>query len=130
MSVTRSGLSSFSLSSSTTGSRVARSVYGGAGGRNVQVSTSNGYGFDLGGLGGDSSSFVLGSSEKGTMQNLNDRLAVYLQKVRSLESANSQLEIQIRQWYDKQTPTVNDYSKYDVIIADLRAKVTPISPLP
>lgn len=107
------------------------SVYGGAGGRNVRVSyASNGIGagFDLAGalagVGGGSGSFAVTGNEKVTMQNLNDRLASYLEKVRSLESANAQLERQIREWYEKQTPKVRDYSKYEVIIEDLRRKVS------
>lgn len=67
---------------------------------------------------------VVANSEKVTMQNLNDRLAAYLEKVRSLESANSKLELQIRQWYENQKPTVRDYSKYEVVIEDLRKKVS------
>lgn len=57
------------------------------------------------------------------MQNLNDRLATYLQKVHSLEGANVKLEKQIREWYEKQTPAVKDYSKYEAIIADLHRKI-------
>lgn len=107
------------------------SVYGGAGGKNVRVSyASNGLGsgFDLSqALSGDSGSFSVSGNEKVTMQNLNDRLASYLEKVRSLETSNAQLERQIREWYEKQTPTVRDYSKYEKIIEDLRKKVS--SPL-
>lgn len=87
-----------------------------------------GSGFDLsgyatGGGGSAGSGAILSGQEKVTMQNLNDRLATYLDKVRSLESANAKLEQQIRDWYQKQTPTVRDYSKYQLIIDDLRKKV-------
>lgn len=87
------------------------------------ASTGIGAGFDLA---GSMASYGVTSSgqEKVTMQNLNDRLASYLDKVRSLESANGKLERQIREWYEKQTPIVRDYSKYEAIIGDLRRKVT------
>ncbi|KAI1887113.1 hypothetical protein AGOR_G00202790, partial [Albula goreensis] len=63
-------------------------------------------------------------NEKATMQNLNDRLANYLEKVRSLEAANSKLEIQIREFYDKKGPAASrDYSQYWTIIEDLRDKI-------
>lgn len=131
-SAVRSGLSSLSMYSASTpvASRRGTSVYGGAGGRNVRVSyASNGLGsgFDLASAlpGGSDGGFSVSGNEKGTMQNLNDRLAAYLQKVRSLEAANAQLERQIREWYEKKTPSVKDYSKYWVIIEDLRKKVSP-----
>ncbi|XP_031695277.1 keratin, type I cytoskeletal 13-like isoform X2 [Anarrhichthys ocellatus] len=127
-----SAYSGFPLSSSPrmTGSQRGSSVHGGAGGRNVRVSyASNGLGsgFDLagalGGGGGGGNNFAVPGSDKGTMQNLNDRLANYLEKVRSLESANSKLEIQIREWTDKQSPAASDYSKYVAVIEDLRKKI-------
>lgn len=123
---------SFSSVPSLSSSRRGTSVYGGAGGRNVKISLPTrpfGSGFDLssalqGGGGGALDGLGIGGSEKVTMQNLNDRLASYLQKVRSLESANAKLEKQIREWYENQTPTVRDYSKYEAIIADLRRKIS------
>uniref|UniRef100_A0A452IS29 IF rod domain-containing protein n=1 Tax=Gopherus agassizii TaxID=38772 RepID=A0A452IS29_9SAUR len=59
------------------------------------------------------------------MQNLNDRLASYLDKVRALEQANTDLEIKIRDWYKNQGPTSpdRDYSPYYKIIDELRDKI-------
>lgn len=68
---------------------------------------------------------LLSGNEKITMQNLNDRLANYLDKVRALEEANTDLEIKIRDWHQKQAPTSpgRDYSQYYKTIEDLRDKV-------
>lgn len=83
-----------------------------------------------GGFGGaeSSSSGVFGGSEKANMQNLSDRLGAYLEKVRALEAVNTELEIKIRGWYDKQAgagvgAAAKDYSKYYDIINGLRSKV-------
>ncbi|NXG58082.1 K1C19 protein, partial [Hemiprocne comata] len=79
-----------------------------------------GGGFEV--CGGDG---LLSGNEKITMQNLNDRLAAYLNKVRALEEANSDLEVKIRDWYQKQAPSspTRDYSNYYKIIEDLRDKI-------
>ncbi|NXX13278.1 K1C19 protein, partial [Podargus strigoides] len=84
---------------------------------------SFGGGFDVGGFGGGDG--LLSGNEKITMQNLNDRLASYLDKVRALEEANSDLEVKIRDWYQKQAPTspARDYTNYYKIIEDLRDKI-------
>uniref|UniRef100_A0A8C5QI07 Keratin 15 n=1 Tax=Leptobrachium leishanense TaxID=445787 RepID=A0A8C5QI07_9ANUR len=90
------------------------SGFGGAG-------SGGGFGFGHGGEGGG----LLSGNEKNTMQNLNDRLANYLGKVKDLENANAELERKIYEWYQKQSPVSNeaDYSKYFKIIEDLRAKL-------
>ncbi|XP_052052485.1 keratin, type I cytoskeletal 16 isoform X1 [Apodemus sylvaticus] len=77
-----------------------------------------------GGLGGGFGDGLLVGSEKVTMQNLNDRLASYLDKVRALEEANSDLEVKIRDWYQRQRPTeIKDYSPYFRTIEDLKSKI-------
>uniref|UniRef100_A0A8C3K661 Keratin 12 n=1 Tax=Calidris pygmaea TaxID=425635 RepID=A0A8C3K661_9CHAR len=92
--------------------------------------SGSGSGFGGGfGTGGAGDGGLLSGSKKETMQNLNDRLAAYLDKVRSLEDANTELERKIREWYEKNGPgagipgTGNDYSKYYPIIEDLRNKI-------
>ncbi|XP_036079199.1 keratin, type I cytoskeletal 42 [Rousettus aegyptiacus] len=88
---------------------------------------SGGYTCNLGGGFGPSfgvSDALLGGGEKETMQNLNDRLASYLEKVRALEEANADLEVKIRDWYKKQGPEpTRDYSHYFKTIEELRNKI-------
>ncbi|XP_030649784.1 keratin, type I cytoskeletal 13-like [Chanos chanos] len=135
--------------SSVGGLGVARagSVYGGAGGKGVRISSSSssgrfgslsvGFGSGGGGggggggagfgafsmeAGGDFSAVTV--SEKQAMQNLNDRLARYLERVRTLEEANAKLEAQIKEWgltHNKiSTP---DLGAHHAAIDDLRAKI-------
>ncbi|NXB42171.1 K1C20 protein, partial [Leucopsar rothschildi] len=103
----------------------APSVYGGAGGYGTRISTSTssglGGGLQLSITGND---VLLAGNEKSTMQNLNDRLAAYLERVRSLEKSNSLIEKQIREWYEKNTINVGqDYSSYFKTIDELRSKI-------
>ncbi|KFV15274.1 Keratin, type I cytoskeletal 42, partial [Pterocles gutturalis] len=105
----------------------APSVYGGAGGHSTRISTSTSYGQGFGGnfqLNITGNDVLLAGNEKSTMQNLNDRLASYLEKVRSLEKANSLIEKQIKEWYEKNTRDVrHDYSSYFKTIEDLQNKI-------
>uniref|UniRef100_A0A2K6Q1D3 Keratin 36 n=1 Tax=Rhinopithecus roxellana TaxID=61622 RepID=A0A2K6Q1D3_RHIRO len=97
--------------------------YGGGLGAGFGGGLGAGFGGGLGGgfAGGDG---LLVGSEKVTMQNLNDRLASYLDKVRALEEANADLEVKIRDWYQRQRPTeIKDYSPYFKTIEDLRNKI-------
>lgn len=80
-------------------------------------------------MGLGSSDGLLSGNEKVTMQNLNDRLASYLDKVRALEEANTELEVKIRDWYQKQSPSSpeRDYSRYFKTIEELRDKILSVT---
>ncbi|NXA40912.1 K1C13 protein, partial [Eudromia elegans] len=68
---------------------------------------------------------LFASSGKATMQNLNDRLASYLDKVRLLEGENADLECKIREWYAKVGPSCEprDYSCFHKEIDDLQNQI-------
>lgn len=68
------------------------------------------------------------ANEKEAMQELNDRLATYLEKVRSLEQENRRLEVQIREVMAKRGPSTRDWSHYWDVIEELRDKVGPHGP--
>ncbi|KAM4797089.1 keratin, type I cytoskeletal 18 [Rhinophrynus dorsalis] len=101
------------------------SVHAGAGGSGGRISVSRvstvGSGFGGGAAAGVS---LIGGvqNEKETMQDLNDRLASYLERVRSLESANQKLELNIRQHMEKKGPS-KDWAPYYKAIEDLRKQV-------
>ncbi|KAG7492432.1 hypothetical protein MATL_G00014450 [Megalops atlanticus] len=124
--------------------RVSGSVYGGAGGSGTRVSSVTsrssslslgsgvggcsmmavGGGFGAGGGGGGLEEAKVTVSDKQTMQNLNDRLASYLAKVRSLESANAELELKIREFLaTKVSGGARDFTVFLKTIADLQAQI-------
>lgn len=68
----------------------------------------------------------ISDNKKAAMQNLNDRLASYLEKVRKLETANGELELKIRQFLESKTkPEGHDHSAHYAIISDLQDQVGP-----
>ncbi|KFQ28713.1 Keratin, type I cytoskeletal 17, partial [Merops nubicus] len=100
------------------------SGFGGSGGFGGG-SFGGGYGGgSFGGMGFSEDGGLLATNEKLTMQNLNDRLASYMDKVRRLEDENSQLEHMIREWYKNQGPTsARDYSQYYRTIEELQNQI-------
>ncbi|XP_042333018.1 keratin, type I cytoskeletal 19-like isoform X2 [Sceloporus undulatus] len=93
-------------------------MVGGMGGMVTGPVMVSGMGNDPAVCGGVFSNF----DGKMTMQNLNDRLASYLDKVRCLEEENADLECRIREFYAKQGPLTEpkDYSHYHQQIEDLK----------
>ncbi|KAM9482251.1 keratin, type I cytoskeletal 18b [Clarias gariepinus] len=126
----------------------AVSIYGGAGGHGFRISSASTHSglrsAPLGSSISSSSAFKVSSGlgagagtgvslssgpttvmgdEKGQMQNLNDRLASYLETVRRLEKENAMLENKIKEAMEKAGPDTRDYSKYKAILDDLRRKI-------
>ncbi|XP_077170507.1 keratin, type I cytoskeletal 19-like [Paroedura picta] len=82
----------------------------------------------VGGVGGDPGTCgVVFSSVDGKtiMQNLNDRLASYIDKVRSLEAENSALETRIEDFFAQHGPigVPKDYSHYYRQIEELKSQI-------
>lgn len=109
----------------------AASVYAGAGGSGSRISVSRSTsfrgGWGSGGLAAGMAGGLAGiggiQGEKETMQDLNDRLASYLERVRSLEADNQRLEMRIREHLEKKGPQVRDWGHYFKTIEELRAQV-------
>lgn len=97
---------------------------GGPGGSHAAGALGNAAGVGFAGNEGG----LLSGNEKVTMQNLNNRLASYLDNVKALEEANTELERRIKSWHEKYGPGScrgldNDYSQYHLTIEDLKSKV-------
>ncbi|XP_021165997.2 keratin, type I cytoskeletal 50 kDa [Fundulus heteroclitus] len=105
------------------------SVYGGAGGHGTRISTPQiGYSSNAGGYNiSDYHDLKVDANEKFALQNLNDRLASYLEKVHELEKENDRLEKQIKEWYTNKTVITHDYTAYFATIADLQDKIRAAS---
>ncbi|XP_017364806.1 keratin, type I cytoskeletal 9 [Cebus imitator] len=91
-----------------------------------------GYGGGFGGFGGGAGGGdggILTANEKSTMQELNSRLASYLDKVQALEEANNDLENKIQDWYNKKGPaaTQKNYSPYYKTIDDLKNQIVDLT---
>ncbi|XP_041486727.1 keratin, type I cytoskeletal 18-like [Microtus oregoni] len=101
------------------------SVYAGAGGSGSRISvacSSSIWGGSVGSAGLVGMSGI--QTEKETMQDLNDRLASYLDRVKSLETENRRLESKIRKHLEKKgSQSIKDWGHYFKTIEDLRAQI-------
>ncbi|XP_077316055.1 keratin, type I cytoskeletal 47 kDa-like [Lithobates pipiens] len=114
----------YSGSSVGAGSPRARSVAGGAASIRVSSASYNMAAPAFGGGFAAQEGNAFGVNGKETMQNLNDRLATYLERVRSLETANGDLELKIREFYDRKSSVSSfDPSGYYDTINKLRSQI-------
>ncbi|XP_075433291.1 keratin, type I cytoskeletal 19-like [Ascaphus truei] len=71
---------------------------------------------------------LLSINAKETMQLLNDRLSSYLEKVRSLEQENAQLERNICEWYANNAPSSSpDFNNYFTTIEELQCQISAVT---
>lgn len=100
----------------------ASSVYAGAGGLGTRISATS---QNTVTAGGQNQEMRIFGNEKETMKNLNDRLASYIDKVHSLEKSNGHLEAQIRDWYSKNTGSLERHDDHHFqVLKDLQNQVT------
>uniref|UniRef100_UPI00398EA9B8 keratin, type I cytoskeletal 18-like n=1 Tax=Pristiophorus japonicus TaxID=55135 RepID=UPI00398EA9B8 len=114
---------SYNVQSSGRGGSGLGLVYGGS---------SAGLGLSFGSsLGGSSSFMMLGAGgggggitdEKNAMQNLNQRLAAYLNQVQMLEQSNTDLEQQIKEFAGNRTIDGFDWSVYEKTVQPLQQQI-------
>ncbi|XP_075134413.1 keratin, type I cytoskeletal 12-like [Leptodactylus fuscus] len=114
--------SSYSFNAGASGAGFGGGYGGAAGGFGGGYGGGAGAGFGAG-------EGILSGTEKQTMQNLNERLSSYLDKVRALEEANAELERKIKEWYDKHSGGSTtgeggkDYSQFYTTIEDLKNQI-------
>ncbi|KAM6175645.1 keratin, type I cytoskeletal 28-like [Erethizon dorsatum] len=120
-------LSSSACGNSILGSGFSCALGGGLGGVPGGSHGGGAPGNACAGLAGSEGGLLAGN-EQVTMQNLNDRLASYLDNVRALEEANADLERKIKSWHEKYGPGScrgldHDYSSYHLAMEELKAKI-------
>ncbi|MCJ8737938.1 hypothetical protein PDJAM_G00029720 [Pangasius djambal] len=106
------------------------SVYGGAGGQGTRISSCRPElfcGSSWQSNTADGLTFHISDNEKAIMQNLNDRLASFIQKVHSLESSNAELERKVNEWCASRTVVSHEYSGFLATIKSLQDQIQDIS---
>ena len=77
---------------------------------------------------GSSPTFRSRLDEKETLQNLNDRFAVYIERMRTLEDRNSSLTAEITTWKEKEKNEVNEVrTMYESELSNARVLLDEIS---
>ncbi|KAG8566391.1 hypothetical protein GDO81_013220 [Engystomops pustulosus] len=121
---TSSFLSSSPAVNGGLGGSYSSSLYNVGGGSQVSVSRSSSVSSGNYNYTKDYGERFVSNNGKDTMKKLNDRLASYLEKVRSLEETNADLENKIQEWHKNRTQTKKrDYSAYEKTIAELQSQL-------